>query len=149
MRPSKRQLVSLFSRGGYRLTSQRRAVLNAIAGSHEHFTPAAVHEMVRDENPAVGLVTVYRTLELMNSLGLVCRVHEGGRSRSYTLAPLGHHHHMICSECGIVADFTGCDLGGLEKKLAHETGFAIEGHLLEFSGRCLSCQQEGPSGGDV
>jgi Fe2+ or Zn2+ uptake regulation protein len=47
---------------------------------------------------------------------------------------------MICSGCGAVADFTECDLAELEKRLSQETGFRIEGHLLEFSGRCLDCQ---------
>ncbi len=140
MRPSEKKLLLLVSKNGYKLTSQRKAVLSAIAGSHEYLTSADVYQRANRINSKVGLVTVYRTLELLSNLGMICRVHSDGKSRSYTLAPAGHHHHMVCSECGIVADFTDCDLGDLEKRLTMETGFEINGHKLEFSGRCSSCK---------
>jgi len=142
MRPTEKRLATLLGQKGYKLTSQRRAVLGAIASSHEHLTPAAVHERVQQENPKTGLVTVYRTLDLLSKLGLICQVHREGKSQSYTLAPTEHHHHMICSECGIVADFTDCDLSDLEERLSQETGFEIEGHMLEFSGRCSNCRSQ-------
>ncbi len=141
MRPTERKLTLVLGHNGYKLTAQRRAVLKAIANSHEHLTPAEVHERVKQENSKIGLVTVYRTLELLSELGLICQVHREGKSQSYTLAPSGHHHHMICSECGTVADFNDCDLGELETRLSRETGFEIEGHLLEFYGRCRNCQK--------
>jgi len=140
MRPTEQKIISLLGQKGYKVTAQRRAVLSAIARSHEHLTPAAVYERVKQDDPDVGLVTVYRTLELLCKLGFICRVHRGGKSRSYTLAPFGHHHHMICSRCGAVTDFTDCDLAELEERLSRETGFVIEGHLLQFTGRCRDCQ---------
>ena len=140
MRPTEKKLLLLVSKNGYKLTSQRKAVLSAIAGSHEHLTSADVYQRAKQINSTVGLVTVYRTMELLSNMGMICRVHDGGKSRSYTLAPSGHHHHMVCSECGVVADFANCDLGELEKRLSTETGFEINGHTLEFSGRCSSCR---------
>jgi len=141
MRPTENRLAAVLSKNGYKITGQRMAVLRAIAASRAILTPADVHARVRKENPKVGLVTVYRTLEVLSALGLICRVHRGGRSRSYTQAPAGHHHHIVCSICGAVEDFTNCDLTELEKRLSEQTGFVIEGHLLEFSGRCKRCQQ--------
>lgn len=141
MRPTEKRLATLLGQKGYKLTSQRRAVLSAIASSHEHLTPADVYKRVQQENPEIGLVTVYRTLDLLSELGLICQVHREGKSQSYTLAPTGHHHHMICSGCGTVADFTDCDLSELQARLSRETGFEIEGHLLEFSGRCKDCRE--------
>lgn len=127
---------------GYKLTPQRRAVLSAIDFTREHFTPADIHDMVHQEHPDVGLVTIYRTLRLLTDLGLVCEVHVGGRQRSYVMRrPLEHHHHLICSRCGTVVDFAGCDLGELERKLSRQTGFEIKGHLLEFSGQCQDCRK--------
>ena len=108
--------------------------------SHEHLTPAEVYERVQEEIPTVGLVTIYRTLDMLSEMGLICRVHRGGRSRSYTLAPVGHHHHLICTQCGAVTDFTNCDLTDLQNRLSRETGFKIEGHLLEFAGLCAECR---------
>lgn len=142
MRPTEKKLATTLSHNGFKLTAQRRAVLSAIVNSHEHLTPAEVHKLAIRENPNVGLVTVYRTLDVLSEMGLICRVHRGGRSRSYTLAPVGHHHHLICTVCGSVTDFTNCDLSELEKKLSQETGFEIEGHLLEFSGHCRNCQRK-------
>ena len=140
MRPTEKKLTATLSKSGFKLTAQRRSVLSAIVNSHECLTPADVHERVRQNNPRIGLVTVYRTLEVLSELGLICRVRGEGKSQSYTLAPIGHHHHMICSGCGAVADFTNCSLSDLEERLAQETGFKIEGHMLEFYGLCSSCR---------
>jgi Fe2+ or Zn2+ uptake regulation protein len=65
------------------------------------------------------------------------------RARSYLLHRLPvHHHHLICSGCGTVLDFTGCGLDALEKKLSRSTGFNIDNHRLEFSGKCRECQKK-------
>ena len=100
------------------------------------------NEMVRQELPGIGLVTIYRTLEILAELGLICEVHTGGNCRSYLMRrPSEHHHHLICSDCGTVVDFTDCDLSRLEQRLHRETGFKIENHLLEFAGQCQNCQR--------
>jgi Fur family ferric uptake transcriptional regulator len=136
------KIASILRHRGYKLTPQRRAVLNIIAQSHDHLTPAAIYEKVHQEHPHVGLVTVYRTLDILAELGLICEVHAGGSCRSYLMRrPSEHHHHLICSECGAVIDFTDCDLSNLEQRLARETHFEIEGHLLEFTGRCRNCRK--------
>lgn len=140
MRLTEKKLAALLKQQGYKLTPQRRAVLNAIADSHEHLTPAALYERVHQECPGIGLVTVYRTLEVLAQLGVICEVHAGGNCRSYLMRrPSEHHHHLICSGCGAVVDFSHCDLGELEQRLAQETGFEIECHLLEFLGHCRRC----------
>lgn len=127
-------------RHGYKVTPQRRTVIGAIIDSQEHLTPAAIHERVSREHPSVGLVTIYRTIEILAQLGLICEMHAGGNCRSYLMRrPAEHHHHLICSDCGKVVDFTDCDLGELEKRLAAETKFKINSHLLEFLGQCRQC----------
>jgi Fur family ferric uptake transcriptional regulator len=138
---TEKKLASILRRHGYKLTAQRRAVIGAIAVSHDHLTPAVIHDRVCEEHPGIGLVTVYRTLDILAGLGLICEVHSGGNCRSYLMRrPHEHHHHLICSNCGTVADFTNCDLSGLQQRLSQETGFEIDSHLLEFSGRCTGCQ---------
>ena len=142
MRLTASKVNSILRQRGYRLTSQRRAVVNTIAGTHNHLTPAAIYKRVKREYPGIGLVTIYRNLEILAELGLICEVHAGGSCRSYLMRkPLEHHHHLICSECGRVVDFTDCDLGELEQRLSQETGFKMEGHLLEFIGCCPDCQR--------
>jgi len=141
MSATEKKIAAILRQYGYKLTPQRRAVLNVIALSRDHLTPAAIYEKVHRENPDIGLVTIYRTLALLAKLGLICEVHAGGNCRSYLIRrPSEHHHHMICSDCGVVVDFSDCNLGELEERLSQETGFEIEGHLLEFLGHCQDCQ---------
>ena len=128
---------------GYKITPQRRVIIGTIIDSREHLTPAAIHERVRKEHPGIGLVTIYRTIEILAELGLICETHAGGSCRSYLMRrPSEHHHHLICSDCGKVVDFTDCDLAKLERRLAKETMFKINGHLLEFLGQCRRCRKE-------
>lgn len=127
--------------GGYKLTPQRQAIVAEIATCHECLTPAEIYEKVHQTHPHIGLVTVYRTLEILVGLGLICEVHSG-ENRGYLLRrPAGHHHHLVCSGCGRVVDFTDCGVSELGEKLSRETGFEINSHILEFSGRCRECQQ--------
>jgi len=127
---------------GYKITPQRRFVISTIIHSREHLTPAAIYEKVHRENSSIGLVTIYRTIEILEGLGLICEMHAGGSCRSYLMRrPSEHHHHLICSDCGRVVDFTDCDLDKLERRLARETRFKINSHLLEFLGQCRECKK--------
>lgn len=141
MKLTGKKITTILKQHGYKITPQRRTVLGIIAHSNEHLTPAAIYERVHQEHPGIGLVTIYRTLEILTGLGLICEVHAGGNCRSYLLRqPSEHHHHLICSDCDAVINFTYCDFSELEQKLSRETGFKIGGHLLEFLGRCRNCQ---------
>ena len=138
-----KKLLSVLKKYGYKLTPQRRAVLKVLNSSQEHLTPADVYEKVQPECPGIGLVTIYRLLKLLIKLGLICEVRANGNPRRYLIRRQPeHHHHLICSGCGVVVDFTDCDLSGLGKRLSRETGFEIETHLLEFVGLCRNCQKE-------
>ena len=118
-------------------------MLHAIASTREHLTPMALYQKVHQETPRIGLVTVYRTLNILAELGLICEVRTGENTRSYIGSPPEHHGHLICSECDKVVDFTGCNLGELEQRLSRETGLAIDDHRLEFFGLCHDCQETG------
>ena len=142
MRLPQRKIATTLRQRGYKLTPQRRAVIQAIASTQDHLTPAAIYDRVHQDHPNIGFVTVYRTLEILASLKLICELHAGGSCRSYTISAPGHHHHLICSNCGRVIDFTDCDLKEVQQRLIRETGFRIDGHLLEFIGLCQACQKE-------
>ena len=127
---------------GYRLTPQRQVVIQTIASSQDHLTPTAIYEKVHHDHPNIGFITIYRTIDMLAKLKLICELHAGGSCRSYTISAPERHHHLICSNCGKVVDFTGSDFGKLEQRLSQETGFEIEDHLLEFIGLCQTCQKE-------
>ncbi len=141
MRLAERKVLAILRQQGNKLTPQRRAVVRAIVSSSDHLTPADIYHKVQREHPDIGLVTVYRTLEVLARLGLVCELHAGNSCRSYTVAAPGHHHHLICLNCGAVVGFARCGLEEMQQSLADETGFRIDDHLLEFTGLCPACQK--------
>jgi Fur family ferric uptake transcriptional regulator len=141
-RATERQIKIKLKEQGYKLTPQRKAVLKLIVRSRERLSPAEIYEKVRKYYPGIGLVTIYRTLEIFIKLGVICEVKPEGSSRSYLIRRESeHHHHLVCSGCGAVVDFTTYALRELEQRLSQNTGFKIEDHLLEFVGRCPNCQQ--------
>jgi Fe2+ or Zn2+ uptake regulation protein len=91
------------------------------------------------------LVTVYRSLKLLAETGLVCRIESQGQASRYARRPPSHHHHLVCAGCQRVVDFDQAEteLAALEKRLALETGFTIQGHSLELHGLCLPCRESG------
>ena len=117
---------------GHKVTPQRLAVLGAIAAEqHQRM------EEIKARCPEVGMVTVYRTLDLFSELGLVRRLDLGDGAR-YELAD-DHHHHLICEECGTVAEFEQCPL---DLQLLPEigSGFEVRAHSLEVYGTCPACR---------
>ena len=140
MRLTEKKVAAALRQHGYKLTPQRREVIRTITSRPDHLTPAAIYQKVHQDHPNIGLVTIYRTLEILTELELICELHAGGTCHSYTISAPQHHHHLICSNCGKVVDFTGHNLGDLEQRVSKESGFRIDGHLLEFTGICRACQ---------
>lgn len=116
---------------GYKATPQRVAVLEAVsAQQHQSF------EEIRERCPGVGVVTVYRTLDLLSELGLLRRL-EFGEGPRYELAG-DHHHHLICESCGEVSEFEECPL--VSHLLPPQySDFKVRSHSLEVYGLCPSC----------
>ncbi len=141
MRHTERKVVATLKQYGYKLTPQRRVVIRAITSSQDHLTPATIYKKVHQDHPNVGLVTIYRTLEILTKLELICELHAGGICRSYTIGAPQPHHHLICSNCGTVIDFASHDFSELEQSLSKENSFRIDGYLLEFFGLCQACQK--------
>ncbi len=120
---------------GHRVTGSRRRVIEAVAAAPAHFT---AEELLRCL-PGVGRATVFRTVKLLLDLNLVCRVLMEDGSLHYRRSATGHHHHLVCTSCGRVEDFTRCDVPGLVAGLARDVSFEVEGHWLEVYGRCGAC----------
>jgi Fur family ferric uptake transcriptional regulator len=125
---------------GYRLTPQRQLILDAMQSSDDHISAEEIHSKVREVYPHVNISTVYRTLELLKSLGLVTETDMGGGCFRYHIADKGHHHHLICEECGATLDIDESALSQLKRTLLKEYGFkATISHLAIF-GRCAKCR---------
>ena len=126
----------------FRLTRQRRAVLNVIAEADSRLSPAEVYARAERSCRDLGLATVYRTLEILSELGVIRRVHMSDNCESFAPASLAHGHHVICVECGRVTEFEGCDISSVLAKAARQTGFRVEEHWLELMGTCAECTQD-------
>ncbi len=125
---------------GLRLTEARRAVLQIVSTSAVHLPVAEVHRRALRVAPGIGLASVYRTIDLLNRLGLIKRVHVDDRHRHYAAATEGHGHHLVCRACGRVVEFSECQVEAIVKVLARRTRFVIEGHSIELYGRCPDCR---------
>lgn len=114
---------------GYKVTPQRVAVLGAlVAGQHQSLGE------IRARCPEVGLVTVYRTLDLLSGIGAVRRLDLGDGPR-FELAE-DHHHHLVCESCGEVSEFERCPI---DPRLMRDMGFETRSHSLVVYGRCTDC----------
>ena len=132
--------LTLLQDSGYRVTGPRRAIVDLLAGSDHALGPIQVYDLGREQYPGLGLVTVYRTLEKLEELGLVQRVHLPDGCHRYLRANQGHQHLLLCTGCGLVETFSGDDLGALTGRVAGETGYQINEHWLQLFGLCPACQ---------
>ncbi len=115
---------------GYKATPQRIGVLRALAAEQHQSL-----EEIRGRCPEVGLVTVYRTLDLLSELGAVRRLDLGDGPR-YELAE-DHHHHLICETCGDISEFEECPL---DPSALRNLDFVVSSHSLELYGKCGACR---------
>jgi Fe2+ or Zn2+ uptake regulation protein len=127
---------------GYRLTTPRRAVVEIVARSQRVLSPSEVFKQARKRYPALGLVTVYRTLEKLEELGLIQRVHQPGGCHTFIAAAEGHQHLLICQQCGLAEYFSGDNLDGLMSSIGKTSGYAIKEHWLQLFGLCAECMQD-------
>jgi Fe2+ or Zn2+ uptake regulation protein len=125
---------------GYRLTEARRAVVEIIQKSTRALTPVEVFDMARKKYRALGLVSVYRTLEKLEELHLVQRVHQPQGCQAFIAESSGHEHLLLCQNCGQVTFFEGDDLDTLIKMISKKTGYLIREHWLQLFGLCQTCQ---------
>jgi Fur family ferric uptake transcriptional regulator len=121
---------------GHRVTPSRRAVIAAILARQNHFTTEDLATRCR----GAGRATVFRTIRLLTELGVVCRVLLDDGSPRYMVSKRGHHHHLVCTDCGAVHDLDQCAVTGVLRDVADASGYEIEGHWLELYGRCAACR---------
>lgn len=123
---------------GYRLTPQRELVLHAVE-SLGHATPDEILGEVRQDSQAVNISTVYRTLELLEDLGLVRHAHITDRAPTYHSAAAPAHVHLVCRECKGITEVSTATVDDLVRAVRREHGFVTDvGHLTVF-GTCRAC----------
>lgn len=124
---------------GYRVTPQRQLVLEAVK-ELEHATPEAICARVRETARGVNISTVYRTLELLEELGMVTHTHLGHGAPTYHLAAEADHVHLVCRDCGSIQEVQPSLVEGMVTTLQHELGFQTDVHHLTVFGLCRECK---------
>lgn len=123
---------------GYRLTPQRQLVLEAVSRLG-HATPEDIATAVRETATGVNISTVYRTLELLEELGLVQHTHLGHGAPTYSIASEADHVHLVCRDCGDIDEAPPELVAPMVDGLAAGRGFQVDvGHFAVF-GRCRGC----------
>lgn len=129
----RQELTAALRSRGLRLTAQREQVMSAVRRLG-HATPDQVH----DRLPDVDLTTVYRTLQVLEDIGLLAHTHLGHGAPSYRPAE-DHHIHLVCHRCGAVADIDPDVVVTLADRLGADHGFALDVAHFTVFGRCAQC----------
>jgi Fur family ferric uptake transcriptional regulator len=134
------QLRETLHRQGMRMTPQRQLVLDALL-ELAHATPEQVCQHVQRSTPTVNITTIYRTLDLLDRLGLVRHTHLGHGAPSYSVED--HQHvHLVCHVCGSIQEIPCELLDPLVGTLRERDGFELDASHLALSGTCRDCMKQ-------
>jgi Fur family transcriptional regulator, ferric uptake regulator len=131
-------LAQVLRERGLRLTAQRQLVLEAVYDLG-HATPDQVHGKVAETAAGVNISTVYRTLELLEEVGLVTHTHLSHGAPTYHAASERQHVHLVCRGCGRIEEVEPKVLDEVAQRLRHEVGFQVDVGHVSFFGRCREC----------
>lgn len=127
--------------GGYRLTPQRLMVLEAIHRADTHISAEEICTQVKARYPYTNISTIYRTLELLEELGLVVKADFGEGYIRYHHAEKGHHHHLVCRKCGKVIDLAETPVLALKEAFLQDYQFKANLSHLTIFGQCHKCHK--------
>ena len=125
---------------GFRRTPQRMMILSAIENSDNHISAEEIFAQVVAKYPSINISTVYRTLELIKKLRLVTETDMGEGRFRYHPANKGHHHHLVCQECGAIIDLDDSLLAPLKNDLLRKYNFRADLRHLAILGHCVNCR---------
>ncbi|WP_297631844.1 Fur family transcriptional regulator [uncultured Clostridium sp.] len=131
---------------GYKLTPQRRAIVDTIIKNEgKHMTAEEIYDEVKKDCPEIGLATVYRTVILLEDIRLLSRLDLSDGCSRYEIVHEDEehrHHHLICNECNKVFEVEEDLLDQLEERVENKYKFKIKDHSLKFYGICSECQRK-------
>jgi Fe2+ or Zn2+ uptake regulation protein len=139
---SARELQGQLKESGNRMTKARQALLEIFTGNHSPMSAHQLGQQLRERGIDVNKTTIYREIDFLIEQKIVREIDLlDGKKRYEIFNEDSHHHHLVCTKCNLIQ----CvelprDLEMLEKKISREYGFKIDGHILEFFGRCGDCQ---------
>jgi len=140
---TERLIDTRLTEAGFRFTRARRLVVRALAESPGPRITADLHAALSDEVP---LSSLYRTLSVLEGAGILAREHGSDGVARHELAEwlTGHHHHLICTGCGVVQDAAPDpaverEIVGLVARIAAVAGYRATDHRIDIEGTCAAC----------
>jgi Fe2+ or Zn2+ uptake regulation protein len=125
---------------GHRITAPRRAVCTVVAASHaDHLDATEILAQIQNLGASADQSTVYRTLEALESAGILTHGHLGHRAAIYHLATEPPHQHLVCNECGKTLTLRPEEMAAWARAIEQSTGFEIDPNHFALTGRCGRC----------
>jgi Fur family ferric uptake transcriptional regulator len=134
------ELRTVLRQRGLRMTPQRQLILEAIAASRGHMSAEGLYQQVAEKFPDVNISTVYRTLEVLEELGILRHTHFHEGVAQYHLASEGEHQHLLCRGCGADIELDLEVLRPLAAELLRRYGFEADLTHTAIVGRCQACR---------
>jgi Fur family transcriptional regulator, ferric uptake regulator len=125
---------------GMRWTPQRRTLVRVLQSIEGHVSAAELVERCRAEDATTTPSTVYRTLDVLEDLGVVCHGHDGSGREEYHVLPQDAHGHIYCEGCTAVWEIRGEVADEVQGLLERQLGFEIDLSHVTISGRCRGCR---------
>ena len=128
-------------RHGVRLTPQRSAIVEALTGFSGIFSVADLQKVLAESHPDLGRATLFRAIDLFVKLGVLEKVHRETAEDGYIVGMTGHHHHLICRQCGEVRHIDLCPIQADIDELIMKEGYTDAIHRFEIEGLCSQCRE--------
>jgi Fur family transcriptional regulator, ferric uptake regulator len=131
--------------GPQRQTRQRAAIADLLSRTNHFRTANQIHDDLRRDGEDIGLTTVYRTLQMMADASQLDLIRTDDGETAYRRCSMGHHHHLVCRDCGRTIEVEGPAIERWTDRIAAEHGFSDVQHHLEIFGRCSNCAARDPA----
>ena len=141
--PRREEFIERFRQLHLRVTPQRLLVMEALASQSGHMTADEIMRWTAARYPAINLATIYRTLDLLTSVGLVTQTDLRGGAIRFELVGETHHHHLVCERCGAVTEVDDTIFAPVRERLLRDFGFRSDARHLALFGLCVGCLADG------
>ena len=142
---AKQRFIEFLEGKKLRMTEQRRAIIDTVFNTEEHFTAEQLLDWSRQKDKTVSRATVYRTLPLLTESGLVREMDFGKDYKFYdpNYADHPNHNHIICQDCEKIVEFENDKIEKLEEEISQRLGFSLKSHRLQITGSCDELKKMG------
>lgn len=135
------EVMTKLKEKGYRITPQRRVIVEKIVQTAGLLTVAEIWKLVRAEYNDIGLDTIYRNINVLAEIGVLTPITGiGNDSTRYELADANHHHHVVCIKCGQAVCIDYCPINHEFSEMLRQKGYELIRHNVELLGLCATCK---------